>query len=377
MARLIALVFSMALLMTVQCFRVQKMPMRVRQRALLRMMDPSLIQVHTTTLLDSAASPLASDAISTGFEMESLTQLIQSLDFHKYTFMFPVAILVSSLAISAGIGGAALFAPILLIIFPLLGPEYPLQSSAASVATAILVETFGFSSGLYGYARRSLIDIKTALLFIAIAVPTAVLAASQLTLSPIVLKFCYTALMLGLSFFLLKGEGTEGGDVSIEREGIESDDDSDTQVLKLDSDGKEYTFSRVGLVSTTSVISTIVGASLTGVLGVGIGEVVLPQLLRKQYPVAIAAASSTMIVTFTALSSAVIQLSQLMSSEAGLEAIPINLVCFMIPGVLIGGQIASRLQGRIEQCVLQRAIGALFGVIGMAFAAVLYKQIMM
>ncbi|CAN0553181.1 unnamed protein product, partial [Ectocarpus sp. 8 AP-2014] len=68
-------------------------------------------------------------------------------EWTRYAFMFPVGILVATCAQTAGIGGAALTAPVFLLGFPLLGPDYPLHSVAASVATAILCEAFGFSSG--------------------------------------------------------------------------------------------------------------------------------------------------------------------------------------------------------------------------------------
>ena len=57
---------------------------------------------------------------------------LAAFDWTLYWFMFPVAILVATSAMLSGIGGAAIFAPIFLIIFPLLGPEYPLGSLAAA-----------------------------------------------------------------------------------------------------------------------------------------------------------------------------------------------------------------------------------------------------
>jgi hypothetical protein len=45
------------------------------------------------------------------------------MDWTIYWFMFPVSIGVATTAMLSGIGGAALFTPIFLIIFPLLGPE--------------------------------------------------------------------------------------------------------------------------------------------------------------------------------------------------------------------------------------------------------------
>ena len=80
----------------------------------------------------------------------------------------------------------------------------------------------------------------------------------------------------------------------------------------------------------------------------GIGEVILPQLLRQGVPLSISATSSTLTVTLTALTSAVVQITELVK-EDGLSVIPWNLIQFMIPGVLIGGQIASGAQGRLSK----------------------------
>jgi uncharacterized membrane protein YfcA len=44
------------------------------------------------------------------------------MDWTIYWFMFPVSICVATTAMLSGIGGAALFIPIFVIIFPLLGP---------------------------------------------------------------------------------------------------------------------------------------------------------------------------------------------------------------------------------------------------------------
>lgn len=68
-------------------------------------------------------------------------------EWTRYAFMFPVGIFVATCAQTAGIGGAAIMGPFFVLGFPLLGPAYPLHSVAASVATAILSEAFGFSSG--------------------------------------------------------------------------------------------------------------------------------------------------------------------------------------------------------------------------------------
>ena len=80
----------------------------------------------------------------------------------RYAFMLPTATLVATSCQLAGIGGAALFSPIFLLVFPFLGPQYPLDSAAAALASALLTECFGFASGMSSYAHRVLVDWEIA-----------------------------------------------------------------------------------------------------------------------------------------------------------------------------------------------------------------------
>ena len=161
-------------------------------------------------------------------------QLYLADDPTGYAFMLPVATAVATSCQLCGIGGAALFSPIFLLAFPLLGPEYPLDSPAAAIASALLTEAltmltaitaltaltthlpphptashhqvFGFSSGLSGYARRGLVAWPIALQFSAVAVPLAfggALCAGTLASQTTLLRVVYAALMLGLAAYLI------------------------------------------------------------------------------------------------------------------------------------------------------------------------------
>ena len=300
----------------------------------------------------------------------------------QYAFMFPTAICVSTCAITAGIGGAALFAPIFLILFPILGPDYTISSPAAAVATAILTESFGFGSGLLGYYKRGLIDYRLALPFLCVSIPASALAASSIAqlLSPLFLKVTYTALMLSLSLYLLSGgtgnDARDSDEATFNGSKQKSDEGVHTVV---DSAGNNYTYSldaRSNFGAPTALL-TAFGGLLTGALGVGIGEVVLPNLLSRAIPLSVAAATSTLVVALTAWAAAFFQLKELAETTTGgmLAVVPLNLVAFLIPGVLIGGQVASRLQGRVGQVLLERIIGCVFGLIGLGFGTIVGKSI--
>ena len=269
-----------------------------------------------------------------------------------YSFMLPASTAVATCCQLCGIGGAALFSPIFLLVrvrrplslrwrgvrkhrraqvFPLLGPDYPLDSAAAAVASALLTETFGFASGLVGYARRDLVDWAVAREILAVSVPGALVGAvcaPSLAGDAQLLRAVYALLMLSLATDLARRDraAPPAGD-------------------KL-ADGA----------------ATAGGAFLTGLLGVGVGEVVLPQLSRDR-PLPQAAGTSVAVVAGTAAAAAVTQVAELDATQ-----VPWELVRYTIPGVILGGQIAPRLAGRLDDRQIERAAAALFAVVGAAFA---------
>lgn len=293
------------------------------------------------------------------------------MDWSLYWFMFPVSICVATTAMLSGIGGAALFIPIFVIIFPILGPEYPL-TTAAAIGTALMTEVFGFSSGFIGYHRKRLIDFRSALPFIYVAVPVAIIGALMLALlkeQETFLKAAYAILMIALCPIILRHTPPPHivNRTAPDMAGTDRVTEGECSTLRTVTakSGQSYTYPvpRVGIVGSAI---TSLGAFLTGLLGVGIGEVIVPQLVkRNRVPVAIAAATSVFTVIVTIASASFTQITALISA-GGINAIPWNLVCYTIPAVIIGGQIGPWLQGRIAQTTMEKVIAVLFGIIGVA-----------
>jgi uncharacterized membrane protein YfcA len=286
------------------------------------------------------------------------------MDFALYWFMFPLAVLVATTAMLSGIGGAALFTPIFLIVFPLLGPEYPLQSATAAFGAALLTQTFGFASGLVGYWRKRLIDLPTALPFIVVAVPFAVAGALASHLADeAALKATYGALMAIGAWVMLR----RGRDAAPRADAAGADAPPPAGAMRRvvrDRAGHSYTFDQPRQTAGGAV--TALGAFFTGMVSTGIGEVIMPQLVKRNgVPVAVAAAASVVVVISTTAAASATQIWGLISA-GGIEAVPWNLVCYTIPGVLIGGQLGPFLQGRLSQNAMVRAIGFLFCVIALA-----------
>jgi len=287
------------------------------------------------------------------------------VDFYLYWFMFPVAIMVATCAMLSGIGGAALFTPIFVLIFPLLGPEYVLESTLAAIAAALITQTFGFLSGFIGYYRRRLIDYALAWRFIRIAVPIAILGVwVASTLPDYALLASYSLLVSTLAVSLWqRASGNDDGSALV---GVSYG------MTIVDSRGEKYSYDAPKL-GAGNVALTGTGAFLTGLVSVGIGEVTVSQLTHKGIPIAVAAATSVLIVSVTVLFASSTHAVQLIQG-GGWNAVPWDLLVWDIPGVLIGGQIGPRLQGMVSQQTMRKAIAILFLVLAIAMLGVALQR---
>lgn len=280
--------------------------------------------------------------------------------------MFPASIVVATCAMLSGIGGAALFTPIFILVFPLLGPEYVLESTLAAVGTALFTQTFGFLSGFVGYYRRKLIDFALAFRIMRVSVPVGIagaLAANLLHDS--VLLASYAVLVAALSVVIWRSRLADTTP--------HANPDPARQRIITDSRGHDYTYVDPH-IGPKEMSLTATGAFMTGMVSVGIGEVTISQLSRKGVPIAVAAATSVMVVIVTIVFASTTLFAQLIH-DGGWRAVPWNLLCYDIPGVLIGGQIGPRLQGLVPPHVMRRAISVLFVVLAVAMMAVAWQKL--
>jgi len=117
---------------------------------------------------------------------------------------------------------------------------------------------------------------------------------------------------------------------------------------------------------------TGIGGFITGLMSVGIGEIVTPQLVKFcKMPVPVAAATSVFVIILTVVAASGTHIFALVS-EGGAEAVPWHLVMFTAPGVVIGGQIGTRLQGRFSPEKMEKMFAILFGVIGVAMISIVF-----
>ncbi len=288
------------------------------------------------------------------------------MDWDVYWFMLPVCIGIATIAMSSGISGAALLSPVLIIGFPLLG--VPTLAPAAAIGSSLFTEFSGFSSGVVGYVRRRLFDIKTVRALVLVAVPVAG-AAGFLSgqIDPRILKGIYGLLMLPLAAVLWRQarEELRPGSSNPKPEYAPIRDEAPELTRVVDAQGTVYEWRtcnrRVGRLLTAG------GAAMAGLISTGIGEIEMPQLVKRcRVPVPVAAGTSIMIVASTVLGASVAHFLRLLQA-GGVSAIPWNLIAYTVPGAIIGGQIGARVQGKVPPRVMERAMGILFLLIGVVF----------
>ncbi len=94
----------------------------------------------------------------------------------EYWYLFPISILIATIAMASGIGGAVFFSPLFMLVLKL--------DPAVAIGTALMTELFGFSSGVYAYWRRRLIDFKLGRGLLVFSIPAAVVGSFSTELFP-------------------------------------------------------------------------------------------------------------------------------------------------------------------------------------------------
>ena len=101
----------------------------------------------------------------------------------------------------------------------------------------------------------------------------------------------------------------------------------------------------------------------------------MPQLVRQgKYPIAVAAATSVLVVISTFLFASVTHIFTLIQA-GGVNAVPWNLIIYTVPGVIIGGQIGPRLQGKVSRTKMIRTIAVVFILIGISMLITYFRSL--
>jgi len=270
-------------------------------------------------------------------------------------FMFPISIVIATIAMSSGVGGATFFAPILL-----LGLGLPPE---VAIGVGLITEVFGFTSGLVAYLRRKLVDFRLAKSILMFSMPMAMLGVVAANyVNPDILKGLLGVGLLAVAFSLLRAPNPANAEGDAKELATEDEPEAASSLTSAAGETFYYTIRSKRLGAFFAVI----GGFFTGMISTGLGELNSYYLLQRcKIPSKVAVATSVFTVAFTAMVAAVGHLIHFVSTGGETLSTVLNLVVFTAPGVIIGGQIGPFIATKISQHALEKTLGGLFVLVSM------------
>jgi uncharacterized protein len=256
----------------------------------------------------------------------------------EFWFMFPVAVVIASIAMMAGIGGAVLFSPFFILVLRL--------DPLLALASGLAIEIFGFTSGVVGYWRQHSIRFDIVRRLIILTLPATVAGVFIGRLVPVIaLKIILGALILFLAYqFLFRGKECTPKDPRCSGVSGEQKDVRLTPFIRG---------------------SSLVGGLLVGMISAGLGETnELNFLQRLKLPVPLASGTSVFLVAASAIVGVATHAFFLVTREdVGALADAASILVFAVPGVVIGAQVGVYLANRVNPKSMGKFIGVLFAVL--------------
>ncbi|MFH1408724.1 MAG: sulfite exporter TauE/SafE family protein [Nanoarchaeota archaeon] len=258
----------------------------------------------------------------------------------EYWYMFPVGMLIATIAMMSGIGGAALFSPFFLIILKL--------EPITAIAIGLFIEIFGFASGVIAYLKEQVINFTIVKKLIPLTLPATIVgAAFGRYISPILLKAFLVVLLLSLSFSIMK------------------------KVKRCEPKHPHYSgiakHTKRIIIDTPLKISSFIGGMSVGMVSIGLGEMNEYNFLKRlKLPTPVASGTSVFLVAASAIvgvgmhAALIIQNNELSIFR---EVFPILL--FTVPGVIIGARLGVKAAGHINHQPMEKFVSGLFLFLGL------------
>lgn len=273
----------------------------------------------------------------------------------EYWYLLPLSILIATIAMSSGIGGAVFFSPLFMIVLKL--------DPVEAVGTALITELFGFTSGLVAYLKSGLIDFKLGMNLLLFSVPAAILGTlfGQL-IPPLVLKAVFATGIIFIGTQLYTSWKKE------EKEKFEGEREKSFGVhyekLLVDKSGREFRYTVCN--KDMGRFFAGIGGAFVGMISVGLAELQEYHLVaRCKVPAPVAVATSVFVVVISVFVASAGHFYEFLT-EGGTEVLSkvTNVILFTIPGVIIGGQIGPILQKKLPEDKMKAGVALLFVLVG-------------
>ncbi len=276
----------------------------------------------------------------------------------EFWYMLPVALVFATVALGSGVEGATFFAPFFILVVGL--------EPVAAIAAGLVIEVFGFSSGVYAYVRRRLIDYRMGAMLLSASVPAALIGTyAAHFVAPVILKAVLAAGLLVVAASFLRAPSDDHVE-TIDAANHQPEDRAER--CRVTADGTRICYTVFG--RTEGVLAGGIGGLFIGMLSTGLGEMNGYLLLQRcRIPARVAIATSVFVVAVTALIASgghVVSFAQHGNADVARLA---SLLTFTVPGVLIGGQAGPAVAERIPDRALEIGMGILFILVSLILFA--------
>ncbi len=265
-------------------------------------------------------------------------------------FMFLVGTGIATIAMMAGIGGAVLFAPFFMLVLRL--------DPLIALGAGLVIEFFGFSSGVVGYWRKREIDFDIVRKIVIFTVPA---TAVGILLGRVV-PASSLQIMLALLLFYLAYQFLFAGKECVPK------DPRCTGVSGIS--GKPLVSGKIRFTSS-------IGGLLVGMISAGLGEInELNFLRRMRLPVPTASATSVFLVAMSASVGSIFHAYFLLKEgDASIFTNVISVLVFTVPGVIVGAQIGVFLANKLNAAIMGKFVGVLFSILAVLTLLLVFRVV--
>ncbi len=270
----------------------------------------------------------------------------------EYWYLFPVSIIIATLANYIGVGGATFFSPLFMLVLHI-RPEI-------AIGVALITEVFGFASGVSAYIKRKLIDYKMAVIALTATIPLAIIGSIfSHSINEIVLKTIFGVGLIILAISFIKFPDKD--EVSDLNKAIAKT--VNPQKTIITQQGEVISYTVCNMKQGVSIVG--IGGLFVGLISTGLGEMSGYFFLQKcKIPSKVATATSVFIIAITVLAASVGHFMKFLDMGEETMSLVLNIVVFTIPGVIIGGQLGPMLTEKLHIKNYEVIIGILFLFIG-------------
>ncbi len=266
-----------------------------------------------------------------------------------FWYMLPIAIVIATVAMASGVGGATFFAPLFILGLGL-SPEL-------AIGSGLVIEVFGFGSGLYAYIRRKLIDYELGSALLMATVPAAIIGT--FAAHYIAADLLKTVLGMGLFAVAVSFLRSPDEELHAQMDALAEESPEEAESCLVAADGEQYCYTVCN--KTEGRLIAGVGGLFVGMVSSGLGELNGYFLLQRcRVPSSVSVATSVFVVAITALVASAGHVMQF--AQGGMADLTrmLNLLLFTVPGVIIGAQLGPMLAKRVSDRAMEIFLGILF-----------------